>query len=767
MAKHLRYYGEFASITGETWRCELLQEADEAYTSIGILTFDADEPLVLEWEETSKDQAICGSAATMKVISPGDRTYEDLYTIEAGNIRLDVYRDGALYWSGCIDTEFYEEPYERYSGYTVTLTFSDFGYWERLSYDLTGLQTLSAVLDDALDRAGLSYSSLDYTTYASTYFADGVQATLDALSIRSDNFYDEDGEASTLEEVIEGVLQPLGLRIVQRAGTVYVYDLNGLYNSGTQTELTWSGDSQTMGADSVYNNVKVTFSPYGESSLLSGELEFGGEYDTDHTNLSSTSPTDLDDTEYYSYYPDYGDDSRVGTTWDYNLVDFTIFTSTEGSGLADLSSSARYFHILPMVGSAEESDGVAWMFYTGGHGSLKSGYPVQKLNTFSASHSLLMTTNQVYLPTLDEDTQSSYLLRYQQQVLIDPRYNPFNDADDGNEESNYNRYLNYAHWLFLPVAITIRDDDGNALYHFYNRDIVNTCANGHIGYAKGQWVAGEASLGDAYLEYYGNDDSPYLSATEAGILGWATNRQCIGRPDATARRAASTHMPSSDVFQYFTSFQEMDDGEFIPYPPVGGWLEISVYSGARVFAWDVDSSTDLDDASTYWEDKGWYDLCRWQLYKAPVVDVVKNNLVFDDANLDDVEYSGYLNKSAKESLEIDTICGTADEVCPTARGVYFRTSTAEQVTQFTREGVTDNVEKLFIGTMYSQYAERKTTLTGEASMDAGGLYAYTEQNQSGKLFLMTSDRQDVRMGCSEVTIVEFMRDEYEGIEEVE
>ena len=108
--------GEFLSRAGVVWRVEILQEADEAFAKIGSLDFDADDALVIEWGEGAKEQVICGSTATLKVISPGDRTYEDLYTIAAGNIRMDVYRDSALYWGGMLDPEFYEEPYEKASG---------------------------------------------------------------------------------------------------------------------------------------------------------------------------------------------------------------------------------------------------------------------------------------------------------------------------------------------------------------------------------------------------------------------------------------------------------------------------------------------------------------------------------------------------------------------------------------------------------------------------------------------------------------------------
>ena len=242
--KYLRYSGEFLSVAGVVWRAEIMQEADAAFETVGVLEFDADQPLVIEWGHKSKEEVICGSVATLKIISPGDRTYEDLYSIDVGRIRLDVYRNDRLYWSGCIDTEFYEEPYEQANGYSVMLTFSDFGVLDRLKYELAGMQTLAALVSYCVGRSGIICSGIDDSLISTQISASSGAMRLADLKVRSDNFYDEDGEASTLAEVIEGILQPLALRMVQRAGKVYVYDINGLYTKATTKPIEWDGASQ-------------------------------------------------------------------------------------------------------------------------------------------------------------------------------------------------------------------------------------------------------------------------------------------------------------------------------------------------------------------------------------------------------------------------------------------------------------------------------------------------------------------------------------------
>ena len=153
MAQYLRYSGKYLSRKNVVWEVGISQEADGAYPAVGVLNFPADEPLLIEWKHTDKHEVICGSTATLTVTSPGDRTYEDLYTIAPGSIRLDVLRNGLLYWSGTLDPEFYEEPYAYGKEYEVALTFSDFGILDRLKYNLSGMQTLEGILLHASNAA--------------------------------------------------------------------------------------------------------------------------------------------------------------------------------------------------------------------------------------------------------------------------------------------------------------------------------------------------------------------------------------------------------------------------------------------------------------------------------------------------------------------------------------------------------------------------------------------------------------------------------------
>lgn len=775
MAMQLRYSGEFYAVDGTVWRCEILQAASSAFASVGELVPSTKTcPLIIEWPEHELHDPVCGSTATLVINSPDDRTYDDLYTILPGQVRLDVYREGALYWSGTLDPETYEEPYESGGNYDVTLTFADFGVLDRMPYDLSGRQTLLDLVAAALDRSGINYGSIDQNLISTT-FPGGSALTLASLSLPSENFFDEDGEASTWREVLDGILQPLALRMVQRAGKIWIYDLNGLYTIPASVRaLEWDGSSSTYGTPRVYNNIRVTFSPYSSSRLLP-EFKYGDTYGPEFINKGDETCTP----DHYSYYEDYDPGHKHGYDWDYNLISFTIFRSNDPdkcTGLAAIGSGNRYFKILPMLGGSE-CEGVAVGFYTGGHGPMTSRWPVLKgINPGSHPQSVAMRTKRAYLPGIDAAAQKNNFLRILLEVLADCRYNPFTDApdgEDGNENENYKEFQSWGQQAFVPVAIVLYDASGNALYHYANRILtqkgrpassVQACASMEGGGYAG-WVAGEASFGDAWLAYY-DKDMDLISGS--GCLGWKANRQNFGKPYSSGSRLSNRKIYYRDQdgnnqdWWSFDSFKKAPDGQFIPYPPAGGYLEIRVYNGIYIFD-DTDEFS--IDASGGFADQGLNQKLRWLLYKVPEVSVVRRTLVFDAAEIDDVEYSGVANEAAKEDLELETICGTALSLCPTAKGIYLRTSNGEQVRELGRAGRTDHPEQLLIGTLYSQYARRKASLAGEVRLDPDGLSLYSDAHQpASRKFIIKRERQDIRMACSEITAVELRPDEYTGVQ---
>lgn len=770
MAKYLRYAGEFLSIKGVAWRCEIWQEADAAYESVGELDF-ASGALSIEWAEKSKEEVICGSTATITLLSPSDRSYIDLYSIQAGQARLDVYRAGALYWSGCMDTEFYEEPYSEEKNYEVSLTFSDFGILKRIPYALTGDQTLDALVSKALELSDVQFK--ERKDSISSQDTGGNSLTLSALKVASANFYDELGEASTWEEVVTGILQPLALRMAQRAGVVYIYDINSVAASAA-SEVQWADTDQKLSADSVYNNISVTFSPYASDSLADGELDYSDTYGPEWTNLTnaddgakyagSTPPSGMTVPSCRTWYLDYNASHRTEYGWDYALTGFTLFQSKDVSkveGIVTLGSGCRFFRIVPLL-NGSEIQGVAWGYYTGGHGSLASGYPKLEGNSLTlTTHSLAFKTAGISLPALPESERQSTPLKLELDMLMDARYNPWSDADnDGNEGANYESVKNTTAFVFVPCNVELYGENGAALYHWSNADIVkNGAPASYVLNLEGEWKEGAASGIEAYLAYYDPDD--YESGS--GAQKWRTNRQAFGVPliqsgDRTGTPCYKDADGNLKKWWSFDSFAKQPDGQFLPYPPAGGTLKITIYGGPMAFRYGAGFSEDL--STSQFNTDGNYAKLRWILFGPPRLTVVSSSANLEAVEVGDFEYSGEAASGAKEELAIDTICGSAPYSCPTARGVLRRSSGGEALSHLVRASREDSPEQLLIGTLYSQYATRHTVLSGTAELVTGFPTFSDAAQPSGTVFLAVSEVQNCREETSEMTLSEISEDNY-------
>lgn len=758
--KYLRYSGEFLSVAGVVWRAEILQEADAAFETVGSLEFDADQPLVIEWGNKSKEEVICGATATLKIISPGDRTYEDLYSIDVGRVRLDVYRNNALYWSGCIDTEFYEEPYEQLNGYTVSLSFTDLGVLDRLKYDLANMQTLYDVVSYCIGRCGINCGGIDDSLISTSLTPSGSALSLTDIKVRSDNFYDEDGEAKTLADVIEGILQPLALRIVQRAGKVYVYDINGLYTKAAKKQIVWDGSSQTLGVDVVYNNAKITWSTYAQSGNLAPENCWSEDVAVDVSKmaLNTLSGGSTTDAQYFSYHY-----STSLNDWiDATDCGFTIWLSQKGNNAELVHKDARYFKIVPQY-DGTESEGVAiyWKAVAGikvgdnknWSASFQSiGYGVSSISggpnpgALDNIGGVIFKTTPVWVPPVDN--AGDLLLRVRMDMLMDPRFNPFESAanlmtyvEQADWHSQFNTHGNF---IYVPVTIKFQPDGSDTVYVWTNQSEVKRAISSPITTLAGTYGSWAVYSGDAnpnawgYLCYYDAKDRLDTS----GVLGWKMNRPAI-----------NPH--NQNTISILTN---ADAGQYIPYPNYGGgggklWVEV------RDEGWEiVNEGTELSEAEN--GPKQLWGKISWILTKLPEIEIMNGSQFDQTINTDDVEYDAEINSAAKEAIEIDTICGTSAEGVPTARGAYFNTSTGKQIKQLTRAGRSSQVEDLLIGTLYSQFAQRRTTLSGEAVIASDPMAIYSEANQGDKKFMIVEDVQDVRLDCSEATYVEIRPDEY-------
>lgn len=697
MSMQLRYRGGFYSLSNVLYDVEIYQ--DGYLGNVSDIAF-CDEPLEIEWQEVDKLEPVQSSNATLRLYSDSDRQFVDLYTIKAGSIRMDVYRDKKLYWSGTLDPELYEEPFAYKDNYGVEITFADMAILERLNWEKSGFLTIRKIIQEALLRTGIRYEVVDeyISTTLSSYSTDNI---LDAVSVNLANFFDEDGQAMSMRKVLDETLRPFGMRIIQKGGHIVLYDLNNIHASFTPENVKWGLDDSTLGVDKVYNNVKLTFSPYEKVELLKGTVD----------------PKTVGEEQKLT--------TRVYTEAGSDEVGFYTYLSNTAKGLIK-NDKARFFRIEPVFSGSEEA-GVAWTVQTFGNASGVYNKYVEPA-THEIGSMLFKVPDTPYLTYIGLDRRD-YKLKLNISLLFDVRYNPFEEAQIQNEEGNWDRLKNWCNFAYVPFILTLRDENGNAIYHWQNKDVKDSNSFARKGC---RWVTGEGTWGDAWMCWYqGNRKN------ETGLGGWQKNKQIIGyyRGDK---------LP--------VLFDKMDPAEYVDMPDKPGYLELQIGVGVPCYDYGSKDNWQLRDDI--------YPLTRWVLYKDPTISIVDKN--GNAISTEDVEHSAWINRSSKEELKIDTILGTLENSSPAAQGQFFLASNKTVQNKFHRAGVTDLLERLLIGTVYSNYAERHNTLSGTvALLPSFGIY--TDGDEPGK-YILLSETQKLREDESEILMAQFDADNYEGVE---
>lgn len=721
MEKYLRYQGEFLSRTNTVWRVELWQDADGPYPVIGTMVFPADAPLEIEWKETDRLEPIQSSCATLTLVSKVDRQYKDLYTVKTGSVLMKVYCAGALYWMGTMDTELYEEPFSYEKEYEVSVTFSDFALLDRIKYTGSGYRTLFSIVEECLSTCLLD--ELPLRKFISTSLPGAASGRLlTDLTVSSADFYDEDGEALSLRDVLDGILRPLALRIVQRSGRLLVYDLNAVKGQLVPSVLEWSGADAVLGVDKVYNNVSVTFSPYLNGDLFSFSLSVDSLSVKSKTLWNTNYGAGATDGFYLSLYS--GDQTVKGIT---------------------LHRNARFFK-LDSIFSGEDVQGVAWEVR-----KLTANVTKGKATAAQMTTLLDNTMRRTGEPLISFDRvielgvagasggsiQKNCLL-ISMEVLIDGRYNPYEQADENNAVKNQETLTDGGGASFaIPFRLRLVDAQGKVLKHFNNIKKVD----GKF-YPAGQlWSTGDYNTanGDdcSFLFYYDRGGSV------AGYPGgWKYNYQNLHD------RAANE------------MFNRISDGEMISLPDgMSGRLTLEILTGWKL----VRRETTSPDGKRPWgielnmaEYESFGEV--WMLYKMP--EVALTDKYGKKVEGYDLSYDGWLLTDAREELKIDTIVGSGGGKLDRGNGLMLNSDTLVPVEKLTRGGVTDYPEKLLMNTVYSNYAHRVNVLSGTVNLlrDFG---SYTDRSETGTYILM-SDVQNVITEESVVKLAEIEQDTYTG-----
>ena len=728
MSYALAYTTHFRSLDNTLWDIGIYIDGYDARDV--EIKLEGDEPCVIEWQETGKMDVVQSSKCTLRVSNESDRQMVQL--INHPHAALLVSRDGKGYWMGYLDDAVYEEPYSFKKSYVTELTFTDFGILNRVPFTLTGKQSVLAIVRHCLEST--AYGNAPHINLYTSLLEpkSGMPITLDMLYINADRFEakDESWDAMTNKrEVLEEILRPLGLRIMQKNGQIYIYDTEYLRDHNMYNYVVWKGTDAYLKGSETYGWYEVAFEHAAKENLANDGID----YDAYNWEMVESDIAPIEGPTVVPFLPNY-------------LVGFYITSRPQAYPIPTvvIADRARFFRTEPVFTDSADM-GVAWRIVckrlvgyipVGGEQHPMYSDAVQVGNhpaicVADTERVLSITTG--YLPLAPE--RDKYQLRVNLDFLLSFQPNPIepNPNDVPQYEGVWKRMNAFA--FMVPVKLEVLNDNGTAVCHYKNAaasDIVNVSfPNDSLGIVSprgignGVWVSGSASFGDMFLAYYQDYDPDADDRDPLVTKGWVGNRIALsGTNDING-----------------TLYRVRTDGEYLPLPPVAGRLRFTVGNGVM--------PTGSLSPDNYWRMISSREHFRWQLYRNPQITLVRANRRNDGINTDPAYERDCINIQADHFSETVNAGTWQKGIVPSARGLLFD-GVGNVWQKFTKNDTDATLQEHRLRCIKHQTANVQPVITGTAELDIQ--FCAKRENSTSGIFLVTALRQDLHQDTEHVTM---------------
>lgn len=438
---NIRYYHDFIGDDDVLNRFEILTDVSATSKAIEATR----SPFVLEYQEVKKLDPIRGAQATLGLISESNFQYTDLHTDDMQEYLVKFYRKNKLYWIGWLDAELYNEQLSAIPPYAVEFSAADFNILERLKYrdasenKYSDIAPLITHLKRCFAGLNLPFQKLyiGCSTVANGVTMANTETLLHVLYVMSGNFYDEDNEPMTCREVVESILRPFGLMMVQKDANVYIYDYNtvkqGLplkrydfetfiyesdedvsFDFGNLVEIGFASTEGDYGFEEMINNVTITSSLYAAKSVVKNDVS--------EKTLSEKKTNEVIGDKYKIEY--YAKDENIESL---NASEFVIYTNTD-------SNATMEGMLLP---------------YDPDPSSVSAKFKIKGLDEYIFGN-------------------PNYYINIKAQAYANTRDNPFDSNDNPKDD------ISDAKVLFLKCNLYFVDVNGTPSRYYSNTGILST-----------------------------------------------------------------------------------------------------------------------------------------------------------------------------------------------------------------------------------------------------------------------------------------------------
>jgi hypothetical protein len=227
-----RYTLAFDSVDGVDYTLDVYKKNYEGTVTDVI---GGASPAIIEYSDNGNDkyESIKGSKCSIELQSETNFQFLDFFSSDEREHRIDLLKEGVLFWRGFILPDIYNEPFIA-PKYFVSLTASDglgtlkgYPYADANNNAFIGERSFIDIIFDCLDKLECSLPVMSIVDVYEAGMREAT-ATTDTDPIISDplyqakvntaNFKDEKGVLMDCEKVLEYCLEAFGARIYQSGG---------------------------------------------------------------------------------------------------------------------------------------------------------------------------------------------------------------------------------------------------------------------------------------------------------------------------------------------------------------------------------------------------------------------------------------------------------------------------------------------------------------------------------------------------------------------
>lgn len=656
MSYKLKYYSDFQTVENILCRLEIWEDTESIIQSEEVVI--ENNSIHLKMDDGGFFEQIHATSLDFSLISMENFQFHSLFSSGIFKHKVLLYKTGVLIFSGFIDSETYEEPYEQYDRYTVDVSCGNIKILNRIDYNSAGFATIGEIINDIFNQVGI----FSTTWMVNKKMVSPSNTTYDLIDVvvNKERFYSDDDKI-TYYEVLEEVLKTFNLKVFIVNNYAYILDLRA-YSSLTKYDLEEVGiNSGVLGVADIYKSLQITFNPDANKELFDGSIdksEISGK-----AYSSTTIKVDKVST----------DDGYL--TRNYGQIQLKNYLFPAGS------TSYCVARNLPRFSGNDD----IFISYLGGYG--------HSVNN-TGSHSIGSTPVQLFssTPFYTGISQSEdWRLRISLEMMISPKYNPFEEASKNNryiideevpnakDNSANNAFNYYCNIIYVACNLVITGDDGFTYYY----DNTNVRTN-HSLRQSGIWVKATGSVPDGkfLLTYYKSreGDTPFSDQS------WGINSQTIGNTVGRDKLPLRVE-------------RMKDKGTLVELPPVSGFLQITVFEGFDGVR---------DNGSTTFD---WHNYIRMLWYKNLKIYITDSDNLSNSPD-DEYVYKGILDIAAENDEKMDLMLGGVTDEDVTARGALRNEfgTIMYSVKNYTGD-TTEQLEVKILRDFESIYSEKRNKIT--------------------------------------------------------